>query len=184
MRTAALDGAHVEYFRGIKNPMGIKIGVTVTAEHLQGLVKTLNPNNEPGRLSFITRFGAQDVEKHLPRVINAVREIDAHVLWICDPMHGNTETTESGYKTRDFDNIVSELQAAFRIHHEEGSHLGGVHLELTGENVTECIGGARGLKASDLAKAYKSQVDPRLNYEQAMEVAMRIAGQLKVSKEA
>ena len=184
MRTAALDGAHVEYFRGIKNPMGIKIGVTVTAEHLQGLVKTLNPNNEPGRLSFITRFGAQDVEKHLPRVIKAVREIDAHVLWICDPMHGNTETTESGYKTRDFDNIVFELQAAFRIHHEEGSHLGGVHLELTGENVTECIGGARGLKASDLAKAYKSQVDPRLNYEQAMEVAMRIAGQLKVSKEA
>ncbi|MCH2669626.1 MAG: 3-deoxy-7-phosphoheptulonate synthase class II [Gammaproteobacteria bacterium] len=179
MRTAALDGAHVEYFRGIKNPMGIKIGVTVTAEHLQGLVKTLNPTNEPGRVTFITRIGAQEVEKHLPRVIKAVREIDAHVLWICDPMHGNTETTESGYKTRDFDNIVSELQAAFRIHQDEGSHLGGVHLELTGENVTECIGGARGLKASDLAKAYKSQVDPRLNYEQAMEVAMRIAGQLK-----
>ena len=178
MRTAALDGAHVEYFKGISNPMSIKIGTTVTAKHLQGLIDTLNPDNEPGRLSLITRFGAQEIEEHLPRVIEAVRVTGSHVLWICDPMHGNTETTAHGYKTRDFDNIVSELQTAFRLHREEGSNLGGVHLELTGENVTECIGGARGLKASDLAKAYKSQVDPRLNYEQAMEVAMRIAGQL------
>ena len=177
MRTADLDGAHVEFFRGISNPMGIKIGTDASNEQLQGLINILNPNNEPGRLSLITRFGAKHVEEHLPRVIQAVRDTGSSVLWICDPMHGNTETTAEGYKTRRFDNIVAELQAAFRIHREAGSYLGGVHLELTGENVTECTGGARGLKDSDLARAYKSQVDPRLNYEQAMEVAMRIAGQ-------
>jgi len=177
MRTADLDGAHVEFFRGISNPMGIKIGTGASNEQLQGLINLLNPNNEPGRLSLITRFGAKHVEEHLPRMIQAVRATGSSVLWICDPMHGNTETTAEGYKTRRFDNIVAELQAAFRIHQEAGSYLGGVHLELTGENVTECTGGARGLKDSDLARAYKSQVDPRLNYEQAMEVAMRIAGQ-------
>jgi len=178
MRTADLEGAHVEFFRGISNPMGIKIGTGAGNEQLQALIHLLNPNNEPGRLSLITRFGAKHIEEHLPRVIQAVRATGSRVLWICDPMHGNTETTAEGYKTRRFDNIVAELQSAFRIHQEAGSHLGGVHLELTGENVTECIGGARGLKESDLARAYKSQVDPRLNYEQAMEIAMRIAGQL------
>jgi len=178
MRTADLDGAHVEFFRGISNPMGIKIGTGASNEQLQALIHLLNPNNEPGRLSLITRFGAKDIEAHLPRVIQAVRATGSRVLWICDPMHGNTETTAEGYKTRRLDNIVAELQSAFRIHQAAGSYLGGVHLELTGENVTECIGGARGLKESDLARAYKSQVDPRLNYEQAMEIAMRIAGQL------
>ena len=178
MRTADLDGAHVEFFRGISNPIGIKIGTGASNEQLQGLIHLLNPSNEPGRLALITRFGAKHVDEHLPRMIQAVRGTGSQVLWICDPMHGNTETTAKGYKTRRFDNIVAELQAAFRIHDEAGSYLGGVHLELTGENVTECIGGARGLKESDLARAYKSQVDPRLNYEQAMEVAMRIAGQL------
>lgn len=178
MRTADLEGAHVEFFRGISNPMGIKIGTGASNEQLQALIHLLNPNNEPGRLSLITRFGAKHIEEHLPRVIQAVRATGSRVLWICDPMHGNTETTAEGYKTRRFDNIVAELQSAFRIHQEAGSYLGGVHLELTGENVTECIGGARGLRESDLARAYKSQVDPRLNYEQAMEIAMRIAGQL------
>lgn len=158
--------------------MGIKIGTGASNEQLQALIHLLNPNNEPGRLSLITRFGAKHIEEHLPRVIQAVRATGSRVLWICDPMHGNTETTAEGYKTRRFDNIVAELQSAFRIHQEAGSYLGGVHLELTGENVTECIGGARGLRESDLARAYKSQVDPRLNYEQAMEIAMRIAGQL------
>ncbi|MBH98157.1 MAG: 3-deoxy-7-phosphoheptulonate synthase class II [Rhodospirillaceae bacterium] len=177
MRTADISGAHVEYFKGISNPMGIKISATVSDEHLQELIQKLNPNNEPGRLTFITRFGASNIEDHLPRVIEAAKKTGSPVLWVCDPMHGNTETTTDGYKTRRFDNIITELQSAFRIHTESGSHLGGVHLELTGENVTECIGGARGLNESDLAKAYKSQVDPRLNYEQAMEVAMRIAGQ-------
>ena len=179
MRTADMSGAHIEYFRGIANPMAVKIGTGVTDEHLQQLIHVLNPHNEPGRLTLITRFGAKNIEAHLPRVIRAVRATGSRVLWVCDPMHGNTETTADGYKTRRFDNIRAELKAAFRIHHEQGSYLGGVHLELTGENVTECIGGARGLKESDLARAYKSQVDPRLNYEQAMEIAMLIAGRMR-----
>lgn len=176
MRTAAIDGAHVEYFRGISNPMGIKIGPGMTAEWLQKLIRVLNPNNEPGRLTLIHRFGASNIEQSLPKLIRAVRETGSPVLWVCDPMHGNTESTADGTKTRRFDNIVAELEAAFRVHGSMGSYLGGVHLELTGENVTECTGGARGLTDSDLARAYKSTVDPRLNYEQAMEIAMRIAG--------
>ncbi len=179
MRTADIAGAHVEYFRGIANPMAVKIGTGVTDEHLQQLIHVLNPANEPGRLTLITRFGAKHIDAHLPRVIRAVRSTGASVLWVCDPMHGNTETTGEGIKTRRFDNIRAELRAAFRIHEEQGSYLGGVHLELTGDDVTECVGGARGLKESDLARAYKSQVDPRLNYEQAMELAMLIAGRLR-----
>lgn len=179
MRTAALEGAHVEYFRGISNPMSIKVGTGFTDDHLQALIHLLNPGNEPGRLTLITRFGAKNIEEHLPRVIQAVRATGSRVLWVCDPMHGNTESTAEGYKTRRFDNILAELKSAFRIHQEMGSYLGGVHLELTGDNVTECIGGARGLKESDLARAYKSQVDPRLNYEQAMEIAMLIAGHVR-----
>jgi len=179
MRTAELNGAHVEYFRGIANPVGVKIGATISDEHLQGLVRVLNPDNEPGHLTLITRFGAKHVSEHLPRLIAAVRATGTPVLWVCDPMHGNTETTADGFKTRRFDNILDELRAAFKIHREQDSILGGVHLELSGDNVTECIGGARGLAESDLARAYKSQVDPRLNYEQAMEIAMLIAGRLQ-----
>ncbi len=178
MRTADPDSAHVEYFRGITNPIGIKIGGSVGQEQLHRLIDRLNPDDEPGRLSLITRLGAAKVEEELPRLIEAVQATGKRVLWICDPMHGNTESTRDGYKTRRFDNIVKEIQAAFRIHREAGTILGGVHLELTGENVTECVGGARGLKEGDLFRAYKTQVDPRLNYEQAMEVALRIAGQL------
>jgi 3-deoxy-7-phosphoheptulonate synthase len=176
MRTASIDGAHVEYFRGIANPIGIKVGTSMDAEWLQGLIGVLNPNNEPGRITLIHRFGAKSIEDCLPDLIRAVRETGSPVLWVCDPMHGNTESTADGTKTRRFDNIVAELEAAFRVHSELGSYLGGVHLELTGENVTECTGGARGLTDADLARAYKSTVDPRLNYEQAMEIAMRIAG--------
>jgi 3-deoxy-7-phosphoheptulonate synthase len=176
MRTAAVDGAHVEYFRGIANPMGIKIGPGMTPSWLQELIAILNPNNEPGRLTLIHRFGARTVEDCLPELITAVKETGSPVLWVCDPMHGNTESTADGIKTRRFDNILTELEAAFRVHQAMGSHLGGVHLELTGDDVTECTGGARGLTDGDLARAYKSTVDPRLNYEQAMEVAMRIAG--------
>jgi 3-deoxy-7-phosphoheptulonate synthase len=176
MRTAALDGAHVEYFRGIANPIGVKIGPGMTREWLQRLIEVLNPKNEPGRLTLIHRFGAKSIEDCLPDLVTAVRETGSPVLWVCDPMHGNTESTADGTKTRRFDNIVSELESAFRVHEAMGSYLGGVHLELTGENVTECTGGARGLTDGDLARAYKSTVDPRLNYEQAMEVAMRIAG--------
>ena len=176
MRTAEIDGAHVEYFRGIANPMGIKIGPGMTPEWLQKLLQVLNPNNEPGRISLIHRFGVKSIEEGLPPLIKAVQESGSPVLWVCDPMHGNTESTADGIKTRRFNNIVAELEAAHDVHESMASFLGGVHLELTGENVTECTGGARGLTDADLARAYKSTVDPRLNYEQAMEVAMRIAG--------
>lgn len=176
MRTAMLDGAHVEYFRGITNPIGIKIGQGMDSEWLQELLAVLNPSNEAGRIVLIHRLGAGNVEDHLPRLIEAVQATGSPVLWTCDPMHGNTESTEAGYKTRRFDNIVAEIEASFRVHQAAGTYLGGVHLELTGEDVTECTGGARGLTDADLARAYRSQVDPRLNYEQALEVAMRIAG--------
>jgi 3-deoxy-7-phosphoheptulonate synthase len=175
MRTAAIEGAHVEYCRGISNPVGVKVGPTMTPEWLTALCRTLNPIDEPGRLVLIHRMGARQVEDKLPPLIEAVRGSSIPVLWICDPMHGNTESTASGLKTRRFDNIVSELESAFRVHRRLGSHLGGVHFELTGEDVTECTGGARGLADADLARAYRSQVDPRLNYEQSLELAMRIA---------
>src|SRR3954470_1450925 len=176
MRTAQLDGAHVEFFRGIANPMGIKIGPSMSTEWVQGLLAVLNPNNEPGRIVLIHRMGAKEIDKRLPPLIQAVRATGSPVLWMCDPMHGNTESASSGLKTRRVENIVTELESSFRIHRELGTYLGGVHFELTGEDVTECTGGARGLTDSDLARAYKSQVDPRLNYEQALELAMRIAG--------
>jgi 3-deoxy-7-phosphoheptulonate synthase len=175
MRTAALEGAHVEYFRGISNPIGIKIGAAMSEQWLQELVTTLNPQNLPGRLTLIHRFGAKDIEKSLPTAIAAVKRTGHSVLWCCDPMHGNTETSTGGFKTRRFENILKELDLAFRIHADQGSYLGGAHIELTGEDVTECTGGARGLTDADLQRAYRSQVDPRLNYEQALELAMLIA---------
>jgi 3-deoxy-7-phosphoheptulonate synthase len=175
MRTAELGGAHVEYCRGISNPVGVKVGPAMSAEWVQGLCRVLNPHGEPGRLVLIHRMGAQQVEQKLPPLIEAVRATGVPVLWVCDPMHGNTESTSSGVKTRRFDNIVAELEASIRVHRALGSYLGGVHFELTGEDVTECTGGARGLADGDLARDYRSQVDPRLNYEQALELAMRIA---------
>ena len=175
MRTAQLDGAHVEYFRGISNPVAVKIGAAMDSGWLQGLVTTLNPHNQPGRLTLIHRFGVKEIEKALPRAIEAVRQTGQTVLWVCDPMHGNTETSTGGLKTRRFENILGELQSAFRIHAETGSYLGGVHIELTGDDVTECTGGARGLTDGDLQRAYRSTVDPRLNHEQALELALLIA---------
>ena len=175
MRTAQLDGAHVEFFRGISNPIGIKIGAAMDAAWLQGLIGTLNPQNQPGRLTLIHRFGVKEIETALPKMIDAVRESGQTVLWVCDPMHGNTETSTAGLKTRRFENILKEVDLAFRIHAEHGSRLGGVHVELTGDDVTECTGGARGLTDADLQRAYRSTVDPRLNHEQALELAMLIA---------
>jgi len=175
MRTADLGGAHVEYCRGIANPVGVKVGPSMDAAWVQGLCETLNPLHEPGRLVLIHRMGAAHVEAKLPALIQAVQATGVPVLWICDPMHGNTESTSTGIKTRRFENIVGELESAVKVHQAMGSYLGGVHFELTGEDVTECIGGARGLSESDLSRAYRSQVDPRLNYEQALELAMRIA---------
>jgi len=174
MRTAQLDGAHVEYFRGIVNPIGVKISAGVTDEQIKQLCDRLNPDNEPGRLTLIHRLGASHVETQLPRLIRAVQSAGARVLWVCDPMHGNTESTSNGYKTRRFGNIKSELEQSCDVHAAEGSHLGGVHLELTGENVTECLGGARDLIETDLERAYLSSVDPRMNYEQSLEIAMSI----------
>lgn len=175
MRTAGIDGAHVEYFRGIANPIAVKIGPEMTPQWLTQLLDVLHPNNEPGRLTLITRFGAHQIAKQLPPLIDAVEKTGKSVLWVCDPMHANTETTANGYKTRKFEHILAELEQAFEIHANKGTYLGGVHFELTGESVTECTGGARGLNEDDLKRAYKTHVDPRLNYEQALEMAMIIA---------
>ncbi|HEY0479275.1 MAG TPA: 3-deoxy-7-phosphoheptulonate synthase class II [Kofleriaceae bacterium] len=179
MRTAQLDGAHVEFHRGIQNPLGIKIGPAMTTDWLLGLLDALDPERLPGRITLIARMGATQVTGKLPPLVEAVRRAGREVLWICDPMHGNTETTAGGIKTRQFDKIVDELEQSFVVHAGMGSRLGGVHIELTGEDVTECTGGARGLSEVDLERAYKSRVDPRLNYEQALECAMRIARHLR-----
>jgi 3-deoxy-7-phosphoheptulonate synthase len=181
-RTADPAGAHAEYFRGIANPVGVKISADVSPAGLLDLIAVLNPANEPGRLALIHRLGASRVASHLPPLIRSVQDSGRQVLWICDPMHGNTERSGSGLKTRRFDRILEELEAAFQIHRDCGSYLGGVHLELTGDHVTECTGGARGLSDEDLQRAYRTQVDPRLNYEQAMEVAMRIAGRRREAR--
>ena len=174
MRTAALDGAHVEYFRGISNPIAVKIGPSVDAAQLLALIDTLNPHDEPGRLTLIHRMGRARIATALPPLLEAVKREGRRVLWVCDPMHGNTENTSNGHKTRRFENIHGELDQAFDIHAAAGTLLGGVHLELTGEDVTECMGGARDLSETDLDRAYKSMVDPRLNYEQSLELAMLI----------
>lgn len=174
MRTAALDGAHVEYFRGIRNPLGIKVGPGMDVDMLARLLDVLNPAREAGRIVLIHRMGELLIEDKLPTLIQAVQDSGSPVLWICDAMHGNTESTESGIKTRRFRKIMREMDLAFDIHRASRSRLGGVHLELTGEDVTECTGGARDLSEEDLNRAYKSTVDPRLNYEQSLELAMLI----------
>lgn len=178
-RTRALDGAHIEYLRGVRNPIGVKVGPSMTADELCELARVLNPVNEPGRLTLIHRFGKQHIDKKLPDLIAAIQRSGSRVLWVCDPMHGNTRSTTTGRKTRHFDDVLSELRHAIRIHEECGTRLGGVHLELTGENVTECIGGSSGLTENDLHTAYQTHCDPRLNYEQALEIAFSIADQIK-----
>jgi len=174
MRTAALEGAHVEYFRGIRNPLGIKVGPGMDVDWLSRLLDVLNPAREAGRIVLIHRMGESLIEDKLPGLIQAVMDSGSPVLWICDAMHGNTESTESGIKTRRFRKIMREMDLAIDIHRSCHSRLGGVHLELTGEDVTECTGGARDLSDEDLKRAYKSTVDPRLNYEQSLELAMLI----------
>ena len=174
-RTRALEGAHIEYFRGIANPIGVKIGPSVNPTDALSLAERLNPQNEPGRLTFIFRFGAERIATCLPPLVEAISGAGKEVLWCSDPMHGNTETTRSGIKTRRFENILRELEQAFQILRNCGRPLGGVHFELTGDNVTECIGGASGVTEADLERSYRSQLDPRLNYEQAMEMALVLA---------
>ncbi|UYB51443.1 3-deoxy-7-phosphoheptulonate synthase class II [Xanthomonas sp. AM6] len=174
MRTAALDGAHVEYFRGIRNPIAIKVGPSAQPDQLLRLIDVLNPEDEPGRLTFIHRMGAAQIAQKLPPLLDAVKRDGRRVLWVCDAMHGNTESTSNGYKTRRYDNVLGEVEQSFDIHAAAGTRLGGVHLELTGEDVTECTGGARELTERDLERAYRSSVDPRLNYEQSLEIALAI----------
>ncbi|MCB1636522.1 MAG: 3-deoxy-7-phosphoheptulonate synthase, partial [Xanthomonadales bacterium] len=174
MRTADLDNAHIEYCRGLRNPVGVKVGPSTTPDQLSRVFERLNPDNEPGKLTFIHRMGAAQVAQKLPPLLDAARQRGHKVLWCCDPMHGNTESLEGGVKTRRFDRIRQELELAFDLHAAAGTRLGGVHLELTGEDVTECLGGARDLTEGDLARAYRTTVDPRLNYEQSLELAMLI----------
>jgi 3-deoxy-7-phosphoheptulonate synthase len=171
-RTRALTGAHVEFFRGIQNVVGVKLGPKVDPQEAVALLTTLSPDNEPGRLVAITRMGASDVEKALPPLVEAVTRAGRRVLWMCDPMHGNTRATAGGIKTRSFDDILCEIERSFAIHRELGTALGGIHFELTGEDVTECVGG--GITEADLDKNYASVCDPRLNYRQALEMAFRI----------
>lgn len=178
-RTRQPEQAHVEYFRGIKNPIGLKCGPSLTPDGLIKLIDILNPDNEAGRLTLICRFGAGKVFDHLPGLVRAVVKEGRHVVWSCDPMHGNTVKSASGYKTRPFDMILSEVKDFFAVHQSEGTYAGGIHLEMTGKNVTECTGGARAISDSDLGDRYHTYCDPRLNAEQALEMAFVVAELLK-----
>jgi 3-deoxy-7-phosphoheptulonate synthase len=173
-RTRQLDGAHVEYFRGLANPIGVKLGGSATPEEVLRLAERLDPHNEPGRLTLITRYGVEAVEKHLPGLARALKREGRVVVFSCDPMHGNTISV-NGVKTREYRSIVRELTSAFEIHSAEGTHLGGVHFELTGDNVTECIGGLENLAPADLSRSYETGCDPRLNYAQSIEMAFLIS---------
>jgi 3-deoxy-7-phosphoheptulonate synthase len=178
-RTRQVDGAHVEYLRGVKNPVGLKCGPTLEGDELLRLIDVLNPRNEPGRLTLYGRFGHDKIADRLPRLLRATKSAGRHVVWATDPMHGNTLTANNGYKTRPFDRILSEVKSFVEICAAEGVHPGGVHLEMTGQNVTECLGGARALSEGDLADRYHTHCDPRLNGEQSLELAFLVAEKLK-----
>lgn len=182
-RTRQLDGAHIEFFRGIQNPIGVKVGPSMKDDELIKVIDALNPQNEAGRLNLIVRMGAKNVANHLPRLIRAVEKEGKKVVWSSDPMHGNTIKTDNGYKTREFDSILSEVKQFFQIHKSEGTYAGGIHLEMTGQNVTECTGSQScGITAEGLASRYHTQCDPRLNADQALELAFTIAQTLKEAR--
>ncbi len=178
-RTRQLDGAHVEYFRGLENPMGVKVGPTMKPDELVELLETLEPENRAGRMTLITRMGAGRVQDQLPPLVEAVKRAGRAVVWSCDPMHGNTTSTGTGVKTRNFDNISRELEETFDVHDSLGTIMGGVHFELTGEDVTECIGGPQELSEDDLSRSYETYCDPRLNYAQSLEMAFLMAQNLQ-----
>jgi len=178
-RTRQFDHAHVEFCRGVKNPLGLKCGPSLKADDLLRLIDILNPDDEAGRLTLICRFGADKVGEHLPALVRAVQREGRTVVWSCDPMHGNTITSASGYKTRPFDQIVKEVRGFFAVHAAEGTYPGGVHLEMTGKNVTECTGGARAVTDEDLNDRYHTVCDPRLNAEQSIDLAFLVADLLK-----
>ncbi len=181
-RTRQVDGAHVEFLRGIDNPIGVKAGPTLSPDELLRLIDILNPNNEPGRLNVIVRMGAKKVQDGLPPLLRAVQREGKKVLWSCDPMHGNTIKTSNNYKTRVFDNVLEEVKNFFAIHKAEGTYAGGIHLEMTGKEVTECIGGSEKLTEENLTDRYHTHCDPRLNANQALELAFLIADTLKEAR--
>ena len=178
-RTRQPDGAHVEFARGVQNPIGLKCGPSTTADDLKVLMAKLNPENEAGRLTLIARFGHDKVGDHLPELVRAVKREGRNVVWSCDPMHGNTISSESGYKTRPFDRVMGEVNSFFDVHDAEGTIAGGVHVEMTGKDVTECTGGARVVADSDLGNRYHTHCDPRLNADQSIELAFLVAERLK-----
>ncbi len=181
-RTRQLDGAHVEFLRGVKNPLGCKVGPTATVDEITALCEVLNPEREEGRLTLITRMGAETVGKNLPPLLEAVAESGHPVVWACDPMHGNTFTSETGHKTRHFDDVLAEVAGFFDAHHGAGTWPGGIHIELTGEDVTECLGGSEEVQTKDLGKRYETMCDPRLNGRQALDLAFRVAELVKPVK--
>ena len=181
-RTRFEGSAHIEFLRGVMNPLGLKCGPSLKPDELLRLIDTLNPANEPGRLTLISRFGADKVEAHLPGLVRAVQREGRHVLWSCDPMHGNTIKAGSGYKTRPFDRILAETRQAFAVHRAEGSFMGGIHIEMTGQNVTECTGGAVAVTDEALADRYHTHCDPRLNASQALELAFLLAEELAANR--
>jgi 3-deoxy-7-phosphoheptulonate synthase len=180
-RTRQLDHAHVEFFRGIHNPIGVKVGPSIKGDELIQLIDALNPHNTPGRLTLISRMGADTLEQNLPALLRRVKQEGRNVVWSSDPMHGNTIKATSGYKTRNFDDILREIQQFFAAHKAEGTHAGGIHLEMTGQHVTECTGGAYQISDDDLAQAYQTQCDPRLNADQVLEMAFLVADHLRVA---
>ena len=183
-RTRQVDGAHVEFLRGIANPVAMKVGPSMEADDLLRLIDALNPEDEAGRLTLIARMGADDVERLLPPLVRAVKRQGRTVVWTCDPMHGNTVKSSSGYKTRPFDSILAEVRGFFAVHKAEGTHAGGVHVEMTGQDVTECVGGAQAITEAGLADRYHTHCDPRLNAEQALELAFLISEVLKEDRVA
>ena len=183
-RTRQLDHAHVEFLRGVDNPIGFKAGPTIDPDDLLKLIDTLNPNNEAGRITVITRMGANKLQDHLPKLIQAVEREGRTVVWSCDPMHANTVKSDSGYKTRRFDAILEEVRAFFAVHRGEGTHAGGVHFEMTGQDVTECVGGAQAITDASLGDRYHTHCDPRLNASQALELAFLVSEMLKQERNA
>ena len=178
-RTRQMDGAHIDFASKIQNPIGIKLGPKTTPEDALAMIAKLNPTNEPGRLTFITRMGAGQIREKLPPLLKAVTDSGAKVLWVCDPMHGNTFETSTGYKTRRFDDVMDEVRGFFESHKAIGTHPGGVHIELTGDDVTECLGGGEQISEADLADRYESACDPRLNHTQSLELAFLVAEMLR-----
>ncbi|TAN48403.1 MAG: 3-deoxy-7-phosphoheptulonate synthase class II, partial [Rhodospirillales bacterium] len=182
-RTRQADGAHIEFLRGVGNPLGLKVGPKATPDDLLKLIDLMNPANEPGRLTLITRMGADQIETSLPPLIRAVEREGRSVVWCCDPMHANTVSTASGYKTRSFDRILDEVKRFFAVHKAEGTHAGGVHFELTGQEVTECVGGAQAITEARLSDRYETMCDPRLNASQSLELAFQLAELLKSERQ-